>query len=167
MSIHYGQISVTLRSTIVGWNCTVGSAITDYGCKGTCKLFLLDFFDIFYDIFKVFLLIFVYCANSRLSPTQAILDTVDPNRDGVVSLQEYMAFMISQETENVTNVDEVILAFKALTTGGDKTYISENELYAVRQLRVKRRACNKYLWEGKLYFKIVQKKLKTLKYLNT
>lgn len=61
---------------------------------------------------------------------QAILDTVDPNRDGVVSLQEYMAFMISQETENVTNVDEVILAFKALTTGGDKTYIAENELYA-------------------------------------
>ena len=60
------------------------------------------------------------------------MDTVDPNRDGVVSLQEYMAFMISQETENVTNVDEVILAFKALTTGGDKTYISENELYAVR-----------------------------------
>ena len=39
--------------------------------------------------------------------------------------------MISQETENVTNVDEVILAFKALTTGGDKTYIAENELYAV------------------------------------
>ena len=59
------------------------------------------------------------------------MDTVDPNRDGVVSLQEYMAFMISQETENVTNVDEVILAFKALTTGGDKTYIAENELYAV------------------------------------
>ena len=74
-------------------------------------------------------------------PPQAILDTVDPNRDGVVSLQEYMAFMISQETENVTNVDEVILAFKALTTGGDKTYISENELYAVRKLRVKKRAC--------------------------
>ena len=41
--------------------------------------------------------------------------------------------MISQETENVTNVDEVILAFKALTTGGDKTYIAENELYAVRR----------------------------------
>ena len=33
---------------------------------------------------------------------EAILDTVDPNRDGHVSLQEYMAFMISRETENVT-----------------------------------------------------------------
>ncbi|XP_033762980.1 spectrin alpha chain-like [Pecten maximus] len=32
---------------------------------------------------------------------QAILDMVDPNRDGQVSLQEYMAFMISRETENV------------------------------------------------------------------
>ncbi|KAK8779171.1 hypothetical protein V5799_019490 [Amblyomma americanum] len=32
---------------------------------------------------------------------EAILDQVDPNRDGQVSLQEYMAFMISRETENV------------------------------------------------------------------
>ncbi|KAJ8346496.1 hypothetical protein SKAU_G00278970 [Synaphobranchus kaupii] len=31
---------------------------------------------------------------------ESILDTVDPNRDGQVSLQEYMAFMISRETEN-------------------------------------------------------------------
>ena len=32
---------------------------------------------------------------------EAILDTLDPNRDGYVTLQEYMAFMISKETENV------------------------------------------------------------------
>merc|ERR1719411_2503272 len=32
---------------------------------------------------------------------EAILDGVDPNRDGFVSLQDYMAFMISKETENV------------------------------------------------------------------
>ena len=32
---------------------------------------------------------------------EAILDSVDLNRDGLVSLQEYMAFMISRETENV------------------------------------------------------------------
>ena len=51
-------------------------------------------------------------------------------RDGFVSLQEYMAFMISRETENVQSAREVIEAFKALTTG-DKPYITANELFAV------------------------------------
>jgi len=60
---------------------------------------------------------------------EAILDMVDPNRDGFVSLQEYMAFMISRETENVQSAREVIEAFKALTTG-DKPYITANELFA-------------------------------------
>lgn len=60
---------------------------------------------------------------------QAILDMVDPNRDGHVSLQEYMAFMISRETENVQSSSDVEQAFRALTSG-DKPYITAQELYA-------------------------------------
>ncbi|KAH3802147.1 hypothetical protein DPMN_155818 [Dreissena polymorpha] len=60
---------------------------------------------------------------------QAILDMVDPNRDGHVSLQEYMAFMISRETENVQSSSEVEQAFRALTSR-DKPYITSQELYA-------------------------------------
>ena len=51
-------------------------------------------------------------------------------RDGFVSLQEYMAFMISRETENVQSAREVEAAFRALTTG-EKPYITANELFAV------------------------------------
>ncbi|GFO16769.1 spectrin alpha chain [Plakobranchus ocellatus] len=64
---------------------------------------------------------------------QAILDIVDPNRDGFVSLQEYMAFMISRETENVQSSSEVEQAFRALTSG-EKPYITAQELYAVSGL---------------------------------
>ncbi|XP_066294879.1 spectrin alpha chain, non-erythrocytic 1-like isoform X26 [Branchiostoma lanceolatum] len=59
----------------------------------------------------------------------AILDTVDPNRDGYVSLQEYMAFMISRETENVQTSEEVENAFRAIATEG-KPYVTKEELYA-------------------------------------
>jgi len=52
-------------------------------------------------------------------------------RDGHVSLQEYMAFMISRETENVQSSSEVEQAFRALTSG-DKPYITSQELYSVR-----------------------------------
>ncbi|ODM90520.1 Spectrin alpha chain [Orchesella cincta] len=47
---------------------------------------------------------------------EAILDSVDPNRDGNVSLQEYMAFMISKETENVQSSEEIEKAFRAITS---------------------------------------------------
>jgi spectrin alpha len=60
---------------------------------------------------------------------ETILDIVDPNRDGFVSLQEYMAFMISRETENVQSSRDVEAAFRALTSG-DKPYITAQELYA-------------------------------------
>merc|ERR1719318_1541648 len=60
---------------------------------------------------------------------ESILDSVDPNRDGFVSLQEYIAFMISRETENVQSAKDVEAAFRALTSG-DKPYITANELYA-------------------------------------
>lgn len=48
-----------------------------------------------------------------------------------MSLQEYMAFMISRETENVQTSQEVIEAFRALTADGEKAYITSAELYAV------------------------------------
>uniref|UniRef100_A0A0K8TCJ0 Spectrin alpha chain n=1 Tax=Lygus hesperus TaxID=30085 RepID=A0A0K8TCJ0_LYGHE len=60
---------------------------------------------------------------------QAILDIVDPNRDGYVSLQEYMAFMISKETENVQSSEEIENAFRAITAG-DRPYVTKDELYA-------------------------------------
>ncbi|XP_022101019.1 spectrin alpha chain, non-erythrocytic 1-like isoform X4 [Acanthaster planci] len=60
---------------------------------------------------------------------QAILDTVDPNKDGVVSLQEYMTFMISRETENVHSRDEIENAFRALSAEG-KPYVTKHELYS-------------------------------------
>ncbi|XP_077987102.1 spectrin alpha chain, non-erythrocytic 1-like isoform X2 [Glandiceps talaboti] len=60
---------------------------------------------------------------------QNILDIVDPNRDGFVSLQEYMAFMISRETENVQSSEEIENAFRALTSEG-KPYVTKQELYS-------------------------------------
>lgn len=60
---------------------------------------------------------------------EAILDQVDPNRDGQVSLQEYMAFMISRETENVRSSEEIENAFRAITSG-ERPYVTADELYA-------------------------------------
>lgn len=60
---------------------------------------------------------------------EQILDVVDPNRDGYVSLQEYMAFMISKETENVQSSEEIENAFRAITAG-DRPYVTKEELYA-------------------------------------
>lgn len=51
-------------------------------------------------------------------------------RDGQVSLQEYMAFMISRETENVQSSQDVEAAFRALAAG-ERPYITGNELYSV------------------------------------
>jgi Ca2+-binding EF-hand superfamily protein len=59
-----------------------------------------------------------------------VADVVDPNRDGYVSLQEYMAFMISKETENVQSSEEIENAFRAITAG-DRPYVTKEELYAV------------------------------------
>ena len=42
-----------------------------------------------------------------------------------------MSFMISRETENVGSSQEVINAFKALTEGGKRLYVTEAELYQV------------------------------------
>lgn len=59
-----------------------------------------------------------------------ILNVVDPNRDGQVSLQEYMAFMISKETENVQSSEEIENAFRAITAHADRAYVTNDELYA-------------------------------------
>lgn len=53
-----------------------------------------------------------------------------PGRDGHVSLQEYMAFMISRETENVKSSEEIESAFRALSSEG-KPYVTKEELYQV------------------------------------
>lgn len=61
---------------------------------------------------------------------ETILEMVDPNRDGFVNLQDYMAFMISRETDNISSVDDVINAFKALTENSERPYITREELAA-------------------------------------
>lgn len=61
---------------------------------------------------------------------EAILSVVDPNRDGYVSLQEYIAFMISKETENVQSYEEIENAFRAIAAS-DRPYVTKNELYTV------------------------------------
>ncbi|MFH4975655.1 hypothetical protein AB6A40_002364 [Gnathostoma spinigerum] len=60
---------------------------------------------------------------------QRILDIVDPNRDGYVTLQEYMAFMISKETENIQSSEEIENAFRALSKDF-RPYVTAEELYA-------------------------------------
>merc|ERR1712045_775495 len=59
---------------------------------------------------------------------EAILATVDPNKDGSIHLQDYMAFMISKETENVQSFEDVENAFKTITN--EREFITKEELYA-------------------------------------
>ena len=56
------------------------------------------------------------------------MDAVDPNRDGFVSLQDYMAFMISKETSNVSNSVDIENAFRAITH--EREFITKAELRA-------------------------------------
>lgn len=60
---------------------------------------------------------------------QRILDIVDPNRDGFVTLQEYMGFMINKETENVRTSEDIEMAFRALSKEL-RPYVTAEELYA-------------------------------------
>lgn len=52
-----------------------------------------------------------------------------------MSLQEYMAFMISKETENVQSSEEIEKAFRAITAG-DRPYVTKEELYAVSNVNL-------------------------------
>jgi spectrin alpha len=58
-----------------------------------------------------------------------ILNVVDPNRDGFITLQEYMGFMISKETENVQSSEEIEMAFRAITSQ-EREYVTQEELYS-------------------------------------
>ena len=44
-----------------------------------------------------------------------------------------MSFMISRETENVGSMTEVGSAFQAITSDGDKPFVTEEELFQVRE----------------------------------
>lgn len=78
---------------------------------------------------------------------EAILDVVDPNRDGYVSLQEYIAFMISKETENVQSYEEIENAFRAITAS-DRPYVTKEELYCVSiSFLVKHKENNNIKWQ--------------------
>lgn len=44
-----------------------------------------------------------------------------------------MSFMISRETENIGTMTEVDSAFQAITSGGDKSFVTEEELLQVRE----------------------------------
>lgn len=56
------------------------------------------------------------------------------SRVGTVALPDYMTFMISRETENVSSIDDVVLAFKSLTENSERPYITRDELFAVSLL---------------------------------
>lgn len=67
-----------------------------------------------------------------LVSTSLIIFVLFLDRDGHVSLQEYMAFMISRETENVKSSEEIESAFRALSTE-QKPYVTKEELYQVKK----------------------------------
>ena len=52
-------------------------------------------------------------------------------RNGFVSKEDYLTFMISRETENVDSAQEVEEAFRAITEGRDKPYVTEAQLLQV------------------------------------
>merc|ERR1712240_215358 len=60
---------------------------------------------------------------------EQILVVVDPNKDGFVTLQDYMAFMISKETENVQSSEEIENAFRAITAQ-ERESVTQEELYS-------------------------------------
>merc|ERR1712018_691236 len=63
---------------------------------------------------------------------EQILVVVDPNKDGFVTLQDYMAFMISKETENVQSSEEIENAFRAITAQ-EREYVTQEELQQPEQ----------------------------------
>ena len=44
-----------------------------------------------------------------------------------------MSFMISRETENVQSLSEVISAFRAITSNGERLFVTEDELKQVNK----------------------------------
>lgn len=60
---------------------------------------------------------------------EEILDHIDPNREGYVTLQDYMAFMINRETENVKSREDFENAFRGIAE--ERPYVTSEELYSV------------------------------------
>ena len=58
------------------------------------------------------------------------------SRVGTVTLPDYMTFMISRETENVSSIDDVVLAFKSLTENSERPFITRDELFAVSMIEI-------------------------------
>ncbi|XP_065400126.1 spectrin alpha chain, erythrocytic 1-like [Macaca fascicularis] len=54
------------------------------------------------------------------------LDAVDPGRKGYVSLEDYTAFLIHKESENIKSSNEIENAFQALAEG--KSYITKEDM---------------------------------------
>ena len=55
------------------------------------------------------------------------------HRNGFITLEDYMSFMISRETENVQSLSEVESAFRAITSDGDKPFVTKDEMFQVRE----------------------------------
>lgn len=53
-----------------------------------------------------------------------------------MGLTDYMTFMISRETENVSSIDDVVLAFKSLTENSERPFITRDELFAVSLIEI-------------------------------
>lgn len=62
---------------------------------------------------------------------EVILDQVDPNRLGYILQDQFMSFMISQTTENVQSRQDLEEAFKAITSGKNKLFVTKGELSLV------------------------------------
>ncbi|XP_008072744.1 spectrin alpha chain, erythrocytic 1 [Carlito syrichta] len=61
---------------------------------------------------------------------EKFLDAVDPVRKGYVSLEDYTAFLIDKESENIKSSDEIENTFQALAEG--KAYITKEDMKQVR-----------------------------------
>ena len=99
-----------------------------------------------HDEFKSCLMALGYEFQQNDARFEEILDKIDPNRDGQISLTEYMALMISRETENISSISDVIAAFKALTESSDRPYITREELAAVSRFYLVKIILNKNLF---------------------
>ena len=71
------------------------------------------------------------CIEAYLCASRHLLIFGPPSRTGYVSLEDYMSFVIAHETENVESNKEVEIAFQAITSGGDKPYVTREELFQV------------------------------------
>ena len=61
-----------------------------------------------------------------------ILDEVDPYRSGHVFLHDFIAFMISKETENISTQEEMYNAFRYIAN--DRPYVTLEEIQAVNNI---------------------------------